>query len=39
MTQAVSQQMANFNPIQMAESMQVFNEKMDEVLINNKMMT
>ncbi len=37
LTQAVNQQMNNFDATKMAESMQVFNNKMDEMMINGKM--
>ena len=39
MTGMVSQQMGQMDTAKMAENMQLFNDKMDEVLINNKMMT
>ena len=39
MTGLVSQQMGQLDTVKMADQMQMFNEKMDEVLINNKMMT
>ena len=38
MTQMVSQQMSQMDTTKMYEQMQMFNEKMDEALINNKMM-
>lgn len=38
MTNLVSQQMGQMDTVGMAQNMQLFNEKMDEVLINNKMM-
>lgn len=37
MTQLVSQQMGQIDTVKMAENMQLFNDKMDEILINNKM--
>lgn len=39
MTNVVSQQMNNLDMAKMGEQMQLFNDKMDEVLINNKMVT
>ena len=39
MTQLVSQQMGQMDTVKMAENMGMFNEKMDEIMINNKMMT
>ena len=38
MTNLVSQQMGQMDTVGMAQNMQLFNEKMNEVLINNKMM-
>lgn len=37
MTQLVSQQMGQLDTVKMAENMQLFNDKMDEIMINNKM--
>jgi hypothetical protein len=37
MTNIVSQQMNQIDTVKMAENMQLFNDKMDEILINNKM--
>lgn len=37
MSNAVSQQMNNFDAAKMMEQMDNFNTKMDEVMINNKM--
>lgn len=39
MTNLVSQQMGQIDTAKMADQLQMFNDKMDEVLINNKMMT
>ena len=39
LSHAVSTQMNTVDNVKMAENMQMFNEKMDEALINNKMMT
>ena len=39
MTQVVSQQMQQMDNVKMYEQMNMFNEKMDEMMINNKMMT
>lgn len=39
MTQLVGQQMNQIDTVKMAENMQMFNEKMDEIMINNKMTT
>ena len=39
MTAVVSQQMNQMDTVKMSENMSAFNDKMDEVLINNKMMT
>ena len=39
MTTMVTQQMNQIDTAKMAENMQLFNDKMDEVLINNKMTT
>lgn len=38
LTQVASQQMGNFNFEKMATQLDVFNNKMDEMMINNKMM-
>ena len=38
MTNMVSQQMAQMDNAKMFEQMQLFNDKMDEAMINNKMM-
>ena len=38
MTQMVSQQMSQIDTAKMMDQMQMFNEKMDEALINDKMM-
>ena len=38
MTQMVNQQMSQIDSTKMAEQMQMFNEKMDEAMINDKMM-
>lgn len=39
MTSLVNQQMSQIDTAKMAENMQMFNEKLDEVMINNKMTT
>lgn len=39
MTNLVSQQMAQMDTAKMFEQMQMFNDKMDETMVNNKMMT
>lgn len=39
LTQAASQQMGNFDATTMANQMQMFNNKMDEMMINGKMIT
>lgn len=39
MTNLVSQQMGQIDTVKMANQLQMFNDKMDEVLVNNKMMT
>ena len=39
LTQVASQQMGSFNFENMSNQMDVFNNKMDEMMINNKMMT
>ena len=39
LTSLASQQMGNFNFETMSNQMEVFNNKMDEMMINNKMMT
>lgn len=37
MSTLVSQQMSQIDTAKMAQNMQLFNDKMDEVMINNKM--
>lgn len=39
LTQAASQQMGNFDFATMANQMEIFNNKMDEMMINGKMVT
>jgi acetyl-CoA carboxylase alpha subunit len=39
LTQAATQQMGNFDATTMANQMEVFNNKMDEMMINGKMIT
>ena len=39
LTNLASQQMGNFNFETMSNQMEMFNNKMDEMMINNKMMT
>ncbi len=39
LTQAATQQMGNFDAATMANQMEVFNNKMDEMMINGKMIT
>lgn len=39
MTNLVSQQMGQLDTAKMSDQLQMFNDKMDQVLINNKMMT
>lgn len=38
MSNAITQQMGQMDAVKMADSMGMLNEKMDEVMINNKMM-
>ena len=39
LAQMAGQQMGNFDAVKMSEQMDMFNTKMDEVMINNKMIT
>jgi hypothetical protein len=39
MTGMVSQQMSQIDTAKMAQNIQLFNDKLDEVMINNKMTT
>lgn len=39
LTQAASQGMNNFDATTMSNQMEIFNNRMDELMINNKMMT
>jgi hypothetical protein len=39
MTAVVSNQMNSFDAVKMSEQMGLFNEKMDEIMINNKMIS
>lgn len=39
LAQAATQQMGNFDPTTMANQMELFNNKMDEMMINGKMVT